>query len=79
PQAVFTCGAVFGGDSAEPSNDLARSRVALPYQPCRSRRARRALAVADLGLGMVAVAVLVASRRGHATVVDDGPGQHKIY
>jgi len=52
PQATFECGALFGGGSAYPSNDLARSAVVLPTRPCANRNARRVLAVVDLAVGL---------------------------
>ncbi len=62
-QAVFRCGAVFDGDSIARSNQVAPSETALPRQPCTTRNARRALAVADLVVGSVALVGLVAVKR----------------
>lgn len=67
PQAVFSCGAVFGGDSIEPANELARSGVAPPDHACAGRGARRVLAVADLAVGALGLVILIASRQHQAS------------
>jgi len=67
-QALFRCGAPFGADRVEPSNDRARVSAALPHRPCTTRSARRVLAVVDVVLGSIGVAVLVTFRRPHEPV-----------
>ncbi len=69
PQATFECGALFGGDSVHPSNDLARSEVVLPTRPCANRNARRVLAVVDLAVGLAGLVVLVAAFRAPVPTV----------
>jgi len=70
PQATFECGALFGGGSAYPSNDLARSAVVLPTRPCANRNARRVLAVVDLAVGLAGLVLLIAAFRAPIPTVD---------
>ncbi len=67
-QAVFECGAPFGSDGITPSNSVARSGDALPHQPCTTRNARRALAVADLAVGGLGFVALVAFKRAQPAI-----------
>jgi len=69
PQATFVCGAVFGGGSVHPSNDLARSEAVLPTRPCANRNARRVLAVVDLAVGLAGLVVLIAAFRAPVPTV----------
>jgi len=62
-QATFRCGAPFGGNGVDPSNDRARSGDVLPHRPCTTRNARRVLAAVDVVLGGAALVVLAGFRR----------------
>ncbi|MGI8776540.1 MAG: hypothetical protein ACR2LJ_03955 [Acidimicrobiales bacterium] len=62
-QATFRCGAPFGGNGVDPSNDRARSGDVVPHRPCTTRTARRGLAAVDVVLGGVGLVALASFRR----------------
>lgn len=57
--ARFECGAPFGEDTVEPSEEATESPYPVSRQPCTGRVGRQSLAIADIAAGVLGLVVLL--------------------